>query len=248
MKNIEQIIEKYYNGETSLEEELQLQEFFQGEDVPDHLKAEQAQFQASKVFSKQESNLSAEDLFAKLPAEKPKQPKQVQMNPWVLRIAAAVVFIVVGYGVAQMINNDDELDRMKSEMAKMKALMLEQMESSSASGRLQAVSNTMKLPEADTETIDALIEAMMFDESMHVRTKAVEALEFFGGEARVNKALAEALNTEREPAVQIAIINAMVSIKDSESIEELEKLTENEDVLKDVRDEARLSIFKLKEM
>ena len=83
---------------------------------------------------------------------------------------------------------------------------------------------------------------------MHVRTKAVEALEFFGGEPKVNKALAQALNTEVEPAVQIAIINAMVTIKDSKSIEELEKLTENEDVLKDVRDEARLSIFKLKEM
>ena len=78
-----------------------------------------------------------------------------------MRIAAAIVFIVVGYGAAQMIN-DSELDQMKSEMAQMKALMFDK--EGSASGRLQAVSNTMKLPEADSETIDALIEAMIFDE------------------------------------------------------------------------------------
>lgn len=40
LKNIEQLLEKYYNGDTSLEEERKLQWYFQTHDVPERLRAE----------------------------------------------------------------------------------------------------------------------------------------------------------------------------------------------------------------
>lgn len=246
MKDIKQIIEKFYNGETSLEEEVQLQDFFQGEDVPDHLKAEQAYFQMKNTLGHQGSTLSEDDLFAKLP-EKP-AAKMITLNPWISRVAAAAILILVGYGAAQLSSNNDEMDAMKSEMARMKAMMLQQLESSSASGRLQAVNYSFQMSEVDQETIDALVETMLFDKNMHVRTKAVEALVNYGDKPSVPTALAKALTTEEQPAVQISIIAALVKIKDKAAIEDLEKLTEKEDVLQDVRDEAQMSIFKLKEL
>src|SRR5258708_3021120 len=44
LKQIEALLIRYYNGDTTLEEERKLKEFFNGENVPDHLKSEQLQF------------------------------------------------------------------------------------------------------------------------------------------------------------------------------------------------------------
>jgi hypothetical protein len=43
-REIEQLLEKYYEGETSLAEEKLLREFFHGRDVPGHLKEHRALF------------------------------------------------------------------------------------------------------------------------------------------------------------------------------------------------------------
>jgi len=44
IKQIEELIEKYYNGDTSLEEERKLQWFFQTQPVPERLKSEAQMF------------------------------------------------------------------------------------------------------------------------------------------------------------------------------------------------------------
>ena len=44
LQKIEKLLQKYYNGETSLEEEEVLRTFFSSRDVPDHLEAEKELF------------------------------------------------------------------------------------------------------------------------------------------------------------------------------------------------------------
>jgi len=44
LKQIEELLDKYYNGETTLEEERQLGQFFHQDSVPDSLKDEQVKF------------------------------------------------------------------------------------------------------------------------------------------------------------------------------------------------------------
>ncbi len=43
-REIEKILERYFNGETSLSEERELKEFFLKENIPDHLKVLKDQF------------------------------------------------------------------------------------------------------------------------------------------------------------------------------------------------------------
>jgi hypothetical protein len=57
---IEEILERYYEGETSLSEENTLREFFQGDDIPEHLRDHQPLFR----YLNRESELTLE-----LPAE-----------------------------------------------------------------------------------------------------------------------------------------------------------------------------------
>lgn len=44
-QRIEKILQKYFEGETSLSEEKELREFFQRDDIPSHLKSLQSQFE-----------------------------------------------------------------------------------------------------------------------------------------------------------------------------------------------------------
>ncbi len=46
-KHIEALLEKYWNAETSLEEEKELHEFFGGTNMPDHLKEAAELFRSS---------------------------------------------------------------------------------------------------------------------------------------------------------------------------------------------------------
>ena len=251
VSEIEQLLEKYYSGETSLEEEMQLHAFFEGEAVPDHLKSYKAQFDLAGALKSKTTKLDEESLFAKITEEANERVVKFQpwyKNPWVGRAAAAVLIILVSFYAGGKYGKDSEVEQMREELAQMKSIMFEQLENGSASGRLQAVNNSMEMQNPDAETIDVLIETMLFDKSMHVRTAAVEALVKFSEHNGVNTALNNALETEREPAVQIAIINALVAMKNKNNIDALEQLAERDSVLKEVRGEAFMGVFKLKEL
>lgn len=250
-KDIEKLIEKYFSGESTLEEEKQLHVFFQGEDIPDELKTYQDQFLMRAVLGKMNaSHFSDEDLFTKLDKEV-SESKVVPINldrptflTWAYRVAAAVALIMVGFWVGGKFSANSDVAQIQHELAVLKS----QLQSSSASGRLQAVSNVSETNQSNEEMILTLEAVMKNDPNMHVRTKAVEALGKMSSKPGALKALTEALLEETEPAVQIAIIDALVKTQQKSAIESLEKLTQEEEVLKDVRDEAYIGIFKLKEM
>ena len=256
-KNIQALIDKYFNGETSLEEEQQLQTFFQREDIPVNFKAYQTQFKhlRSSADTKWE-NFSDEKLFGKLDAHVKSEKSEAKVisierntnQVWIYRIAAAVALILVGYLVGNGLKPDNSVEVLRAELQEMKDLMFDQLGSSSASGRLQAVNNTLGLEEADDEILDALILRMTDDKNINVRLKAVESLARFGKQKKVKLALVDALGSIEAPAIQIALINVLVELKETSAIENLEKITQGKENLKEVRDEAHLGIFRLKDL
>ncbi len=251
-KAIEHLIDKYYNGDTSLEEEKQLHVFFQGGGVPDHLKSYQDQFTLPITVHDMKSNLSDEALFGRLDQKLKEESKVVQMKPYAFsifyKVAAAVALIMVGFWVGNQLKSDNDMTQMQAQLEEMKMIMFDQLESNSASGRLQAVSNSMDMTDTDDETVDVLIALLKHDENMHVRTKTIEALTRLGNSKKVTEAFGDALLNETEPAVQIALIEGLVSLKGQGASEALERITRDDKVIKEVQDEAYLGIFKLKEL
>ena len=65
-KGIEILLEKYFEGETSLSEELQLKEFFQNEDLPEHLLKHRAVF-TYFVTASRETSAEKLPVFTLLP-------------------------------------------------------------------------------------------------------------------------------------------------------------------------------------
>ncbi|WP_286755898.1 HEAT repeat domain-containing protein [Roseivirga sp. UBA838] len=248
-KEIEQLIEKYFSGETSLEEEKQLQVFFQREDLPAELESYRQQILMAAELRKVRTELNDDDLFAKIEeASEAKEPKVVELKTnwqtWGLRVAAAITLVLVGFWVGERFSQNTEVSEIKEELA----LLKQQLSSNSASGRLQAVSQIKHAERPDEEMLITLFAVMKNDPNMHVRIKAVEALTKMGKQPGSVQALTGALLEENEPAAQIAIIEALVTLQEKSAIESLEKLTEQDQVLKEVRDEAYIGIFKLKDM
>ncbi|MBL7112257.1 MAG: hypothetical protein ISS19_09995 [Bacteroidales bacterium] len=97
IKQIEALIEKYYNGETSVEEERKLQWFFQTQHVPERLKPEAEMF---RYYYLRKNDESAGNLNEKLGDLIDKQShKNVLFGSarsfyWISGVAASVLILV----------------------------------------------------------------------------------------------------------------------------------------------------------
>lgn len=89
LAKIKIVLERYFEGETSLQEEQQLRDFFQNEDVPEHLAPYKALF---KGFTLAQQEKSTREVV--LP--KPGNGKPV----WIWSIAAS---LVVALGIGSML-------------------------------------------------------------------------------------------------------------------------------------------------
>ena len=97
-------------------------------------------------------------------------------------------------------------------MRQMVALSL--LREQSASERLRGVTWSAGMDQPSAEVTGALLDTLQRDGNVNVRLAAIEALRQFGGDARVRQALVRALPTDPSPLVQIALIDAMVTLKE----------------------------------
>jgi ABC-type enterochelin transport system substrate-binding protein len=91
---IEELLKRYWNCETSLEEEQQLREYFRGREIPEQLKETAALFQYFEHQKKQELADSAFDHDVLKKVNAPKKGKVVSLAYNAMRIAAGVAVLV----------------------------------------------------------------------------------------------------------------------------------------------------------
>jgi len=113
LAKIENLLEKYFEAETSIQEEAILQEYFAQEEVPEHLKQYKEMF---NFFS----NSSLETSSRKI--ELTKESKKTISIKW-LSIAAMMVFFIGIYSVYQQ-NETEKEEAMLAYMETQKALEL----------------------------------------------------------------------------------------------------------------------------
>ncbi len=102
-KYIEQLIDRYFEGETTLEEEHILREFFAQNEVPEHLLQWKPLFQAERDLATAHLDKSFDERLLALTGEyhvkAQRIPLRVRLRP-LFRVAAFVAFaIVIGSAV-----------------------------------------------------------------------------------------------------------------------------------------------------
>ena len=115
----------------------------------------------------------------------------------------------------------------------------------SPSQRMQGVSVAYEINKPDDEIVRVLVSTLNNDPNTNVRLAALDALSQFSTEKGVRKSLIESLSTQKDPVVQIALIQLMVKMKEKGVVKQLERITKDAKTMKAVRDEAYSGIFKL---
>jgi hypothetical protein len=254
MIDIEALLEKYDAGETTLEEEDQLAKYFSQEKTPPHLEVYAAQF---KLFAqKKEESASEQDnvehFLAKVEASKttPLAKPQHVFVQWGMRIAAGICLILVGFMAGKWSEGQQDINgtqvlttNASKEISLMKQVLLSsQDEHSSASDRIQAVNQVYELAETDRELVQLLINTMNFDPNINVRIAASEALFQFNADPMVRVALVNSLKIQKDPAIQIMLIDMLIQMKEKRAVDTMRKMLQNEDVLEVVKAKAEQGI------
>lgn len=94
-KNIHALLEKYWNCETSLEEEQQLKMYFRGKEIPEQLKETAALFQYFDDHKKKDLRDSAFDQEVLTKIKTPKEGKITKLFYNSLKIAAGIAVLIV---------------------------------------------------------------------------------------------------------------------------------------------------------
>lgn len=239
----EELLERFYAGTSSIEEEKELRELLVRTDVPRHLQQEAALLNHLQQAGKEETCLSDEELFSKLDAEISKEKpgaKSIQLplkSLW--QIAAAVALLAVGYWLGtlhlatpagdQATENtvqSRQLAQIQQEMEEMKSLLTQ----NSPSQRIKAVNNVQQTSAVDDELIQVLIQTMHFDENINVRMAAIEALLHFQDRPLVRRALIQTLHIQTDPNVQLQLIDGLVEMGDKEAVPEMQDLLKDKEL------------------
>lgn len=249
---IDDLLARYYEGETTLAEEEQLRDFFRQETIPAYLQGHTAQFRYFLEARQQQPSAPFSHRFAeKLTV--PERGRVISLSTWGMRVAASIMLILLGFasglvyqqgrtnptGVLMIRNDTPPVQTMK------KVLAFAQQPKTSASERIQAVNQSYGLDQVDEAITQLLINTLNFDANVNVRLAACQALLRFESEPGVREALIQSLTIQTDPNVQITLIDMLITIKEKRAVRELEQLARRQQAIKAVRVRAEEGINRL---
>lgn len=168
------------------------------------------------------------------------------------QLAAAAALFLIGLFFGQIhrsrSNQAEELAAMRTQVQSLREMVaLSLLDRQSAASRLQGVSWTNRVDRPDNELLSALLSALNGDPNVNVRLSSVDALERYGQDASIRKALLNSLPRQDSPLVQIALIDSLVHMRENTATEEFKRLSQNAQLNSAVRQRARWALIRLEE-
>lgn len=164
----------------------------------------------------------------------------------ILQIAASIAILLTGYlfgGYQESKNTQQEIANYQQKNKE--NMLLAMIDNSSPSKRIKAVNYTEELTTPDTKILEALIDRMQNDSNSNVRLTAVEALSKFTNSELVKKSLIETLATEKDPSIQIEVIQILVSIQEKRALEPMKKLLDQPESPEYLKTQVNIGIAQL---
>jgi putative zinc finger protein len=169
---------------------------------------------------------------------------------WVWQIAAGVALLLGGVGAGYSLRSSQtanaEVAQLRGEVGNMRQLVtLSLLQQQSASERLRGVSWAYRVEPSDTEVRSALLTAVNHDPNVNVRLAAVDALHPFAASPVTRDAVIQALRKQTAPIVQVALIDLLVDLKETEAAPELQKVVTDSSADAGVRERAQWALERL---
>jgi hypothetical protein len=144
---------------------------------------------------------------------------------------------------AQPNNEITELRGELSQMRQMFAVSL--MQQQSAGDRLRGVNWSYQLQQPGREVLTTLLETLMHDPSVNVRLATVDALRQFGDQPVVRRGVVEAMSRQDSPMVQVALIDLAVDLREKQSVQTLQQMSQDAKLDQAVRQRAAKGLAEL---
>ena len=165
------------------------------------------------------------------------------------QFAAAVLLVTAGVGLGHLMtarSDNAGLTELHAEVRHMRQMVaISLLQQQSATERLRGAEFTSSLDRPGSEVHRVLVQTLQHDANVNVRLAAIDALERFAADARARDGLINAMGGQESPIVQIALIDALVELKDPRSKSALESVANAERVNAAVRRHASQGLRQL---
>jgi hypothetical protein len=209
-----------------------------------HLMDRSARLEPSAKLKNNFEAFIAEELKAE------KKTKTIFFQPTLFKVAAAIALLIVCGSIGFYIKQQNDLIAIHKRKLEMLEQQTQQMmamigNDQSASQRIQGVNVSLKFEKPDDAIVDALVKTMNEDPNSNVRLAALEALSRFINEKKVRQEIVKSLGKQKDPIVQIQLIQLLVKIKEKGVVDDLQKIVDDDATMHAVKDEAYSAIMKL---
>ena len=162
------------------------------------------------------------------------------------QVAAAVALLMVGFAVGKLSVKDQtaEIIALQSQVDILKEVsMVNALQTSSASERLQVVNRIeSEKPASSQKLLNSLFQTLNTDESPNVRYAAAQALVRFMNEEAVRVRVAESLELQSDPLIQISLISILTEAQEKHAIKPLRKILGQETINPEVKKQAQIAL------
>ena len=168
-------------------------------------------------------------------------PDQYKGTWTILRVykyAAAAICIIVSLVAIYTSRQHTIIQDMGNEIAQLKSQLSTDIMHASVSQRIHAVRSSENLDQVDDHVISVLSKTLTSDPSSHVRLASVYALRIWIDHPLAQSSIIKALQEEKDPSVQIALIETIALLPDQRSDQNLEALIQRKETPSFVKDEA----------
>ena len=168
----------------------------------------------------------------------------------VFQFALACALLAVGVFAGRLAftprGENPEMAQMKGQLEGLRQLVaLSLLQEQSPSQRLQGVTYSVQMAQPDAQVEQALLRAVTHDANINVRLSAVDALEKYAGKPEIRRALEDAVAVQESPLVQVALIELLVQINDTDAAPALQKVVRDAQADETVRQHASQALQKL---
>lgn len=126
--------------------------------------------------------------------------------------------------------DSDRVADLEAQMRDLRQMVaVSMLESGSPAKRMQALEYTAAIDQPDDRLIDALGTTLRNDESVTVRLATAEALNRYGSLPTVRQTIIDALLTEKDPLVQLQLIDLLMNVHDAETLKALRSLEQSDE-------------------
>ncbi len=165
----------------------------------------------------------------------------------VFQAAFGVVILAAGILVGNMMaRNSGQVAQLRTEVNSMKQLVtLSLLQQQNATDRLRGVNWSYRVEQSDSEVLAALLSTVNHDPNVNVRLAAVEAMRNFADSSVGRRGLAQALNKQTSPLVEIAILDQIVEMREKMATPAIKTLMAAGDVNPEVKEHANWALRQL---